>query len=142
MSGLDLAKVVSSSGTYGWTESEWVLAAGGEQGERYPWDTSGAATRDPEQILQRTNISESGIQRTTPVGLYPQGRSYSYKLWDMAGNVFEWQANKYDKDHDSPRLRGGSWYYNRDSARVAYRDSLHPFVTHDNVGFRVASLPA
>jgi carbamoyl-phosphate synthase small subunit len=28
MSGLDLAKVVSSSGTYGWTENEWVLGQG------------------------------------------------------------------------------------------------------------------
>jgi carbamoyl-phosphate synthase small subunit len=28
MSGLDLAKVVSSSGTYGWTETEWVLGQG------------------------------------------------------------------------------------------------------------------
>ena len=28
MSGLDLAKVVSSNGSYGWTESEWVLGTG------------------------------------------------------------------------------------------------------------------
>jgi carbamoyl-phosphate synthase small subunit len=34
MSGLDLAKVVSSSGTYGWTETEWVLGQGyGQQSD-------------------------------------------------------------------------------------------------------------
>ncbi len=34
MSGLDLAKVVSSSQTYGWTETEWVLGQGyGQQSE-------------------------------------------------------------------------------------------------------------
>ena len=34
MSGLDLAKIVSSSQTYGWTETEWVLGQGyGQQSE-------------------------------------------------------------------------------------------------------------
>ncbi|HQC86937.1 MAG TPA: glutamine-hydrolyzing carbamoyl-phosphate synthase small subunit [Rhodoferax sp.] len=34
MSGLDLAKVVSSTSSYGWTESEWILGQGyGEQSE-------------------------------------------------------------------------------------------------------------
>ncbi len=31
-------------------------------------------------------------------------------LMDMAGNVWEWMENYYDKDEDAMALRGGSFY--------------------------------
>jgi formylglycine-generating enzyme required for sulfatase activity len=94
------------------TEAEWVLAAGGDQpDDRYPWDEVGkdVKNRALEEILQRANVAKSGIGRTTPAGMYPLGCSQPYKLLDMAGNVWEWQANYRDKDHDWLALRGGSW---------------------------------
>ena len=56
--------------------------------------------------------------RTTPVGMYPQGFSEPFKLADLAGNVWEWQANLYEKDSSFLALRGGSWYSNIDLAGV------------------------
>ena len=125
------------------TEAEWVLAAGGEQPEgRYPWDAPGLATQDLEQILRRANVDESGIRRTTPAGMYPSGRSQPYRLWDLAGNVWEWQANYRDKDHDWLALRGGAWNNNHNNARVANRNNNHPNNNWKDNGFRVVVLPS
>lgn len=107
------------------TENEWVLAAGGEKGDRYPWDEKGA-TRDEKEILRRANTDESGINRTTPAGMYPLGKTPKTEIWDMAGNVWEWQANFYDEDHDYLGLRGGSWGDDQYDARVSARDANHP----------------
>ena len=101
-------------------EAEWVQAAGGAQpGERYPWDLPGKATNDLQEILRRANVREAEIGRTTPAGMYPLGASQPYGLWDMGGNVWEWQANFYGKDHDVLALRGGAWDYESDDARLS-----------------------
>lgn len=121
------------------TENEWVLAAGGEEKDRYPWDKKGETTKDEQEILRRANIAESGISRTTPAGMYPLGRTKS-GIWDLAGNVWEWQANFRDKDHDVLGLRGGSWDLNQNVARVSYRGLSHPYSRWDNYGFRVVAL--
>ena len=61
---------------------------------------------------------------------------------DMAGNVLEWQANYFDKDHDYLGLRGGSWYYNEDNSCVSICDNLLPDFRDDVIGFRlVMSVP-
>ena len=124
------------------TEAQWAQAAGGDKDEkRYPWDKS-RATDKTEEILRRANISESGINRTTPVWMYPLGESVK-GIMDMAGNVWEWQANYNDKDHKWLGLRGGSWSYNVVNARVAFRINLRPNDWFDLIGFRVVvSLPS
>jgi len=131
-------------------EKEWVLAAGGEDPkERYPWDKRSSpvdkkgATRFAkiEEITQGANIIESGINRTTPVWMYPQGES-PHHVMDMAGNVWEWQASYYNKDHDWLSLRGGSWGSYRDFARVSIRLGLRPVDRYLDFGFRVVSLPS
>ncbi|HQO96597.1 MAG TPA: SUMF1/EgtB/PvdO family nonheme iron enzyme, partial [Anaerolineaceae bacterium] len=58
---------------------------------------------------------------------------------DMAGNVWEWQAN-YFQDHLA--LRGGSWGDLNYFARVARRSSLRPYLRDHGIGFRVCVLPA
>lgn len=118
------------------TEREWVLAAGGEQDDRYPWDEDGKNTRDVEEVLRRANTEESGINRTTPAGMYPLGRTKS-GIWDMAGNIWEWQANYFDEDHDIRGLRGGSWLNDHSDARVSGRNVYHPSNRWSYSGFRV-----
>ena len=119
-------------------ETEWVIAAGGEDNKRFAF----GELKDGKEITSYANTSESEINRTTPVWMYPRGRSPSGAM-DLSGNVFEWQANYYNKDHDWMGLRGGSWYYYVDFSRVSIRYYyLLPSYRYLNIGFRlVVSLP-
>jgi formylglycine-generating enzyme required for sulfatase activity len=124
------------------TEREWALAAGGEDPSgRYPWDKEGQVTEKEEEILRRANVRESGISRTTPVAMYPLGVS-PHDVWDMGGNVWEWQANYYDNDRDFLAQRGGSWGYAHRFARVSARGDTHPGYRWGNGGFRLCVPPS
>ena len=77
--------------------------------------------------------------------MYPAGASPTDVL-DMAGTVWEWCLNKFEApevtrsgadDFDPRVLRGGSWGYDRDGARSAYRVRDVPGDRVNLVGFRV-----
>jgi len=120
------------------TETEWGIAAGGVEPEnRHAF----GVLKDAKEIARYANTNESGINRTTPVWMYPQGES-SHHIMDMSGNVWEWQANFYNKDHDWLALRGGSWSFSDNVARVSVRDYGRPDFRLNNVGFRVALSPS
>ena len=124
------------------TEAEWITAAGdADPAERFPWDKAGEVTQEEAEILRRANVSESGIGRTTPVGMYPLGVS-PLSVWDMGGNVFEWQANYYSDSHNALAWRGGSWSRDHDLARLSDRTNYHPYYHWDFYGFRVVALPS
>jgi hypothetical protein len=94
------------------TEWEWQQAAtGGDLQRAYPWRGGWDESR--------CNSTESRLNRTTAVGMYPQGAT-PQGVMDMAGNVWEWCLN----DHEHPErpeavrivnkfgrraVRGGSW---------------------------------
>ena len=119
------------------TEFEWQQAAtGGDIGKEYPWG---------EWHDGRCNSSESHLNRTTTVGLYPHGTWKDGPL-DMAGNVFEWCLNKFaqpiDISIDQPRvrrvLRGGSGLLESEACRTSNRQSSPPELRYDSFGFRVS----
>lgn len=82
------------------TEAEWEFAArGGLQGKNYVW---GDESPTDEKVFANTwqgkfpsqNLQKDGYQRTAPVKSFsPNG----YGLYDMAGNVWEWCHDWYDK---------------------------------------------
>jgi formylglycine-generating enzyme required for sulfatase activity len=124
-------------------EFEWQLAATGGDPERiYPWGHGW----DPEQEPWRANTLESGLNRSTAVGMYPDGESPA-KILDMAGTVFELCANVFERPDDigfSGRadhcvVRGGSWNNNKSVARCVDRFKYLPDRRSSSVGFRVAS---
>ena len=109
------------------TEKEWERAARGTHGKVYPWGD--------EFDRERCNTAESGIGRTTRVTKCPNGISPE-GCYDMAGNVWEWTATQYDKG--TYVLRGGSWFFNLEYARCAFRLRFYPFDRLNYVGFRCA----
>lgn len=120
-------------------ETEWKIAAGGDIPKgRYPWDKPGRATTNVDEIIKSANVAEK-IGHTTCVNQYPEGIS-PYGVMDMAGNVWEWQANYRNKKEGWLGLRGGSWNYDVDGARVAERDgSASPDISINAFGFRVVA---
>ena len=138
------------------TEAEWEYAArGGLAGQKYPW-------KGDVIDLGKANYGEN-VGDTTPVGKYPPN---GYGLYDMAGNVWEWCLDEYNKDfyfspppHENPLsgansvdwiisnftsvkerrvLRGGSWARSPKNVRVAKRSSVPPSYSNYNFGFRCA----
>ena len=130
------------------TEAEWEYASrGGLVGKRYPWGDE--ITHDD------ANYSGTGGKdkwsKCAPVGSFaPNG----YGLYDMAGNAWEWCADRYDENYyqNSPSknppgpdtgsrrvLRGSCWYRTAYYLRVAYRGYDVPSNRYLYYGFRCVS---
>jgi hypothetical protein len=131
------------------TEYEWEAAAtSGEVSCGYPW----GGEWDP----RRANTEESGLNRTTAVGIYPHGASRS-GVMDLSGNVWEWCFHTYlspfdvqqrsDRRRDlttpigaEPRaVRGGGWSWGHEFASVTRRDRDLPDYRSRDHGFRLAA---
>lgn len=123
------------------SEWEWQQAAtGGRSENTYPWG--------PEFDSLRANGGDSNIDRTSAVGVFPNG-SWSGGPLDMAGNVWELCVNKYEKpnsrsasdidqSNDLRVIRGGSWNNFPLDLRSSLRDRSAADLRNLLVGFRVA----
>lgn len=116
------------------TELEWERAARFTDGREYPWQGDFAFSR-------ATAAEESRRGGTTAVCTYPLGQSQE-GIFDLAGNVWEWSADWYQKGRYRA-IRGGSWNVYRRLARCAFRSGSFPDNFDDDVGFRcIVSLAA
>ena len=137
------------------TEAEWEKAARSPLRDRFPWEGC-----EPDEKM--ANYGQN-VGKTTPVGQYPEN---GYGLHDMAGNVWEWCLDEYQKDfyktsskhqmknnplagHNLTELlanykeiktarilRGGSWAYDPTGLRVTSRYFSDPATMSLSYGFR------
>ncbi len=120
-------------------EDEWEKAARGVDGRQYPWGDDAACARanwgtfDGEGPCAGKNPG-----RPVPVGSYPDGAS-PYGVLDMAGNVWEWVADRYDQDPSRRVVRGGSCCSYFVAPRAANRNAWAPDHRDVDLGFRCAA---
>lgn len=126
------------------TEAEWEKAARGTDGRIYPWGNT-----PPSEQLVNYGMNAGD---TTKAGALPSGASI-YGALNMAGNVWEWVSDWYDKDYyqvspaENPRgpgsgdgrvLRSGSWVSKIENIYSASRLSDDPSSSKNIYGFRCA----
>jgi len=131
------------------TEAEWEKAARGADERLYSFGN----------VIDRQRANYVGAQAfdtVTPVGSFKDGAS-PYGAFDMAGNVYEWTQDWYDRDYYavSPRknprgpaagayrvVRGGSFFTEMFDLRVTARSMAWPsFQAHRMIGFRPVREP-
>ena len=130
------------------TEAEWEYAArGGLVGKKFPHGDKLSPDLANYWLWAALKPSGGGL---LPVGSYPANK---YGLHDMAGNVVEWVADRFDEGYykvsppENPKgpdkgrfraIRGGGWHSGPTCNRVYYRNALPANWRDFNVGFRCA----
>ncbi|HSN55550.1 MAG TPA: SUMF1/EgtB/PvdO family nonheme iron enzyme, partial [Candidatus Sulfomarinibacteraceae bacterium] len=125
------------------SEAEWERAARGEVTDaRFPWGNG----RKPDLANVWTGPRDSTLGGTRPGGSFP---ATGFGLFDVAGNVWEWCQDRYrarfSEDIEGGGaarggwgrvVRGGSWRWDLDMARVSARLWYDPDHAADDLGFR------
>lgn len=113
------------------TEAEWEFAArGGLVGEPYAWgDEPPSDTHALANIWQgefpHLNNQADGYARTAPVKSFPPN---GYGLYDVAGNVWEWCADWYQRDLYRSRSGPGQGLVDNPAGPERSHDPARPFV--------------
>jgi serine/threonine protein kinase/formylglycine-generating enzyme required for sulfatase activity len=117
------------------TELEWERAARGGDDRSYP---HGGQLRPEDANFDATHAKDPLAMGPDEVGSHPASRS-PFGLDDMAGNVFEWTRNSVEPQGHA--ARGGSFYFDVNSARVAARETPEAAFRDVSVGIRVCADP-
>jgi len=125
------------------SESEWEYVA--RAGTKTKWYSSNRDNRVKLYAWYSQNSHDGAYK----VGLKKPNK---WGVYDMAGNVYEWCEDKYDRNYKyTPKdgtpnsnrknmrvLRGGSWLNGAYATRPSSRFKANPFFRDDSIGFRIA----
>lgn len=134
------------------SEAEWERAARGSSSRRFPWGVEWNARVANHGVAGPGGEQPDGFLHAAPVDAFPDGKS-PYGMLNMAGNVWEMTADRYDHEYYArservaPRgpatgnervIRGGSWRSVPHLLRVTQRAALAENEARPDVGFRCA----
>lgn len=130
------------------TDDEWLAAAAGASGRRYPWGDTGAVCRRAAWGIA-TGPCARGASGPDTAGAHPEGATAS-GIHDLAGNVAEWVAPSRTADGVTtpvtsgartglPAVRGGAWSTELVTGLRTWQRLEVEVGAHDpSVGFRCA----
>ncbi len=137
---VQLRSTLDAAGLHGYqvrlpTEMQWERAARAASlttADKREWPWGG----NEKSAHLNANINQSKIGHASTVGVFPAN---PVGLYDLAGNLWEWQNNEYDAKAKlihtpiadlavpkSPALRGGSWSNTANYARCSSRYWIDP----------------
>ncbi len=114
------------------TEPEWEYACRAGSTSAYFFGD------DRNQLGEYVWYKDNSGNTTHPVG---QKKPNEWGLHDMAGNVWEWTENWYDRSFSGRVIRGGCWFSYIGFCRSDYRYRYDPSFRHYYFGFRLAFVP-
>ncbi|WP_367154780.1 formylglycine-generating enzyme family protein [Methylomonas sp. HYX-M1] len=127
------------------SEAEWEYACRAGTDTEYFWGD------DPSQAERYAWLENNSKGKTQPVG---EKQPNPWGLYDMVGNVWEWQQDiwheayqgapndgsawEVDGDASQRVLRGGSWHDAANILRPIHRFRNAPDLRNNDIGFRLA----
>lgn len=124
------------------TEAEREFVVRGTDDRKYPWGKD-------EPTPRHANFGDT-VKDTTPVDAYPLGTTPDTGLYDLAGNIWEWCGDWWDKftaqaevdptgpvNGSSRVLKGGSYFDSARYLRASARPGSGPDARLGFYGFRV-----
>lgn len=111
------------------SDAEWEYAATGGEERIFPWG----------EIIpseEHANFVITGLKKTSIVGSFEKGKTPE-GLYDMAGNICEWNGNWADARKKEILLRGGYFGSLRDNLTCYKRTKLLPTEKRNYIGFRL-----
>ncbi len=123
------------------TQAEWEQAA--RHGDPAPADDAIDYPWRGPFASWRANTKESNLDQTTPVHMYPDGRTAG-GVWDMSGNAWEWTCDLHSRDKDGDAwywMKGGAYWRDAESAQASAADWTFAWRRDVNFGFRVVVVP-
>lgn len=132
------------------TEAQWERAARGldKNYKKFIW-----GNKQPDE--NTTNFIHSRVGHITPVGIFPENMSLEGVI-DLAGNVWEWCMDWYNKDYyqscsegilnpvgssngNARVIRGGAFFSSQKVLRCSVRNGNDPNIRDDYIGFRIVT---
>ena len=121
------------------SEDEWEKAARGSDGREFPWgEKLDCARANWGNFDGEGPCAGKNPGKPVAAASYPQGAS-PFGVLDLAGNVWEWVADRYDRDPSRRVVRGGSCCSYFVEPRAANRNAWDPGHRDGDLGFRCVS---